>query len=85
MFGAFWVPYLSVSGAASCERCLCPVDLYSCFFRNNRFQGIIKSFSNDTGIGRMWKFLLYQEIVKAGQEERELAEEMTIIFKVFEQ
>jgi hypothetical protein len=29
-FGAFWVPYFDVSGAASCERCLCLVDLYSC-------------------------------------------------------
>jgi hypothetical protein len=32
LFGAFLVPYLSVSEAASCERCLCLVDLYSCFF-----------------------------------------------------
>jgi hypothetical protein len=31
LFGAFWVPYLSVSGDASCERCLCLVDFYSCF------------------------------------------------------
>jgi hypothetical protein len=33
----------------------------------------------------MWKSLLDVEIVKAGQEEQALAEEMTIVFKVFEQ
>jgi hypothetical protein len=29
-FGALWIPSLGVSGAASCERCLCFVDFYSC-------------------------------------------------------
>jgi hypothetical protein len=32
LFGAFWVLYLGVSGAASCGRCLCLVDLYSCCY-----------------------------------------------------
>jgi hypothetical protein len=33
LFGAFWVSCLGVSGAASCERCLCLVGLYSWYFK----------------------------------------------------
>jgi hypothetical protein len=30
--GAFWVPYLGVTGAASCERCLCLLNFIIVFF-----------------------------------------------------